>query len=268
MRFNHLVRVGIPQVLTGSRIAFGAAAIIAVSHGNAHLAATLITLGAVTDGLDGPAARWLGGGTTFGIWFDYFSDYVCYIIAPWVLSRLLLPDAGALVEGVLAIPLVTGAIRYARNGLALNTGGPQVPELPGLGTVFYAFVPVTAVFLDAPPAAFAWGPGVFVGMIVTFAVLMNVPLRFPKLATARWASPAVLVLLAVQPFWMTRPIAAATLVIGVGYVLAAAVRPRVVPSAHAPHVSSTARQPCPLERMKRSRSGQSGRAGSTRITSK
>lgn len=240
MRIYDLLRVGIPQVLTGSRIAFGAAAAIAVSRGDAYLAATLVTLGAVTDGLDGAAARWLGGGTSFGIWFDYFSDYVCYIVAPWTLARLLVAPAGPAVEALLAMPLATGAIRYARNGITL-AAGPQAPDLPGLGTVFVAFVPVTAVFLEAPPRAFAGGPGIFVAMIVTFSLMMNAPLRFPKLAKARGVSPAVLILLAVQPFWMTRAIAAATLAIGVAYVLVSTLRWRARPPARGPHTSSTRR---------------------------
>lgn len=239
MRFNDLLRVGIPQLLTASRIVFGAAAVIAASRGETYRAATFITMGAVTDGLDGAAARWLGGGTSFGIWFDYFSDYVCYIIAPWTLARAVLPPSGAVAEALLAVPLVTGAVRYARNGMVLDVARPRVPDLPGLGTVFFAFVPVTAVFLDVAPPAFAWGPVVFLGMIIAFSALMNAPVRFPKLTKARWASPVVLLLLAIQPFWLTRPIAAAALVIGVGYVLVAVLRPGAFAAADGPHISST-----------------------------
>ena len=220
------IRILFPQVLTGSRIVFGAGAAVAVSRGDAYLAATLITLGSVTDGLDGAAARWLGGTTSFGIWFDYFSDYVCYVVAPWLLSRLLVGTPGTVGEAALAVPLVTAAIRYSRNGRTLGAASPRVPDLPGLGTVFFAFVPVTAVFLDVDPHAFAWGDAVFLGTIVIFSALMNAPVRFPKLTKLRGASPLVLVLLAIEPFWMTKPIAGATLVIGISYVLLAAARDR------------------------------------------
>lgn len=209
----------VPQALTGSRILLGAAALVAVSHGDLHLAATLITLGAVTDGLDGAAARWLGGGTLFGIWFDYFSDYVCYIAAAWALSRSLLGEPGYIAEAALAVPLITAAIRYARNGVRLAVSAPEVPPLPGLGTVFFTFVPVTVVFLGVHPPQYRWGAAVFLLMILAFSVLMNAPVRFPKLTRLKGASPAVLILLAVQPFWMTRTIAGATLVIGLAYVL-------------------------------------------------
>jgi len=220
--FGRLARIGVPQALTLCRLACGAGSIVAVARGDAYLAATMITLGAVTDGLDGAAARWLGAVTTFGIWFDYLSDYACYIVAPWCLARLLVPGMGLFGEMAFAVPLIAGAIRYARNGVVLGDAGPHVPELAGLGTVFFAFVPVTAVFLDVDPAASQWSAVVFVGMILVFSALMNAPIRFPKLTKFRGASPAVLILLAIEPFWMTRVIAGATLVIGVSYVILAA----------------------------------------------
>ncbi len=43
------------------------------------VAATFITLGAVTDGLDGWAARRLGVSSPFGALFDYFCDYLCFV---------------------------------------------------------------------------------------------------------------------------------------------------------------------------------------------
>lgn len=227
-----LLRASVPQILTGCRIVLGAAALIAVSRGDVYLAATVITLGAVTDGLDGAAARWLGGGSTFGIWFDYLSDYLCYIVAPWSLARAIFPGTGALYETAVGLPLVTGAIRYARNGALLSTSAPAVPELPGLGTVFAAFVPVTAIFLDVALQPAGWRSALFIGMYLVFSVLMVSPIRFPKLSTLRGASPLVLVLLAVEPFWATRIIAGATLAIGSAYVvigglLAGRVRERI-----------------------------------------
>ena len=50
---------------------------------------------------------------------------------------------------LIALPLVTGAARYARNGLIVIEQTPNVENLPGLGTMFCAFLPVSAVFLDA-----------------------------------------------------------------------------------------------------------------------
>ena len=50
----------IPHLFTGGRLMLGTAALIAAIEGQLYVAATLVTLGAVTDGLDGFAARRLG----------------------------------------------------------------------------------------------------------------------------------------------------------------------------------------------------------------
>lgn len=215
----------IPQLLTASRLVLGGAALIAAIEGNLRLAATLITLGAVTDGLDGPVARALGATSPFGALFDYFSDYLCYIVAPWALSRALveqLAGVGRGMEVLLALPLLTGAIRYARNGVLVAAASREVKELPGLGTVFFAFVGVTAVFTDAG----GWLSGgrlaaLVVVLVSAFSLLMVVPLRYPKLTTIKGASPAVLVLLACMPFVGTRIIAGAAFALGMLYVATA-----------------------------------------------
>ncbi len=220
-----MVRTLVPQLLTGSRLVLGGAALIAAIEGDLQLAASLITLGAVTDGLDGPVARALGASSPFGALFDYFSDYLCYIVAPWALSRALVArgaGVGPGVEVLLALPLLTGAVRYARNGALVAVSAREVRDLPGLGTVFFAFVSVTAVFTDAA----TWLTGaqlaaIIVALVTAFSLLMVVPLRYPKLTTLRGASPVVLVLLACMPFLGTKAIAAATFVLGMVYALTA-----------------------------------------------
>lgn len=217
------MRAVVPNVLTAARIPLGAAAILAAADGHIVRAATLITIGAVTDGIDGWAARRLGGTTSFGALFDYFCDYICFIVAPWMLTRALLAhDPSAVREVLLILPLLTGAIRYTRNGLTVGADPEHVPPLPGLGTVFYAFLSVTAVFLDAPrlidARLFAW---TMTTIVVLFSLLMVSPIRYPKLVAFRGASPLVIVLLACLPFLGTRWLAASTLVVGLLYAIVA-----------------------------------------------
>ena len=83
--WNHLGRVAVPQLLTASRVAFGAAGILAATEGQLYRSATMITLGTVTDGIDGFMSRRLGVSSSFGAVFDYFADYTCFVIAPWML---------------------------------------------------------------------------------------------------------------------------------------------------------------------------------------
>jgi phosphatidylserine synthase len=47
------LRAAAPQVVTGARVGLGAAATVAAFGGRFHAAAALITVGAVTDVLDG-----------------------------------------------------------------------------------------------------------------------------------------------------------------------------------------------------------------------
>jgi phosphatidylserine synthase len=95
-----------------------------------------------------------------------------------------------------------------------------VRQLPGLGTVFFAFVSVVAVFLDAPSRlAPDQLSAALLTLTVLFSALMVAPIEYPKLTNFRGASPAVLVLLAAMPIVGTTVIAAAALAIGSSYVI-------------------------------------------------
>ena len=214
------LRAVAPQVLTGARVALGAAAVIATLDGRYHAAAALITAGAVTDVLDGLLARRLNVASEFGALFDTFSDYLCFVVAPWALTRALVASGGSVAhEALVGLPLLTAAARYARNSLIIVARGREVRELPGLATVFFAFLPVAAVFLDA--RAFAGGPtfsAVLTSFVVAFSLLMVAPVQYPKLSKARGMTAAVLVPLVAMPFFGTRVLAGVMVVGGLLYV--------------------------------------------------
>jgi CDP-diacylglycerol---serine O-phosphatidyltransferase len=214
------LRVAVPQVLTGSRVVLGAAAVVNAWDGRFYQAAVLITLGAVTDILDGLLARRLGVAGAFGALFDTFTDYFCFVIAPWALTRALAGAEGSVVhEALVGLPLLTGAVRYARNSLLIATRAQEVRELPGLATVFFAFLPVAAVFLDA--SALVGAPrlsAILTFFVVVFSLLMVTSVRYPKLTNFRGASTPVLILLVAMPFLGTRVLAGVMLVAGLLYV--------------------------------------------------
>lgn len=214
------LRAAAPQALTGARVALGAAAVIASLDGLLYTAAALITAGAVTDILDGLLARRLNVASAFGALFDTFSDYLCFVVAPWVLTRTLVDAAGSVAhEAAVGLPLLTGAVRYARNSLLIVARGREVRELPGLATVFFAFLPVAAVFLDA--RSLVGGhvlSAVLTFFVVIFSLLMIAPVRYPKLTRARGASAAVLAPLVVMPFFGTRVLACVMVIVGLLYV--------------------------------------------------
>jgi CDP-diacylglycerol--serine O-phosphatidyltransferase len=217
------LRAAAPQVVTGARVGLGAAATVAAFGGRFHAAAALITVGAATDVLDGLLARRLGVASAFGALFDTFSDYLCFVVAPWALTRALVAAGGSLAhEALVGLPLLTGAVRYARNSLLIVAAGREVRELPGLPTVFFAFLPVAAVFLDA--RSLVGGPvlsAALIFFVVTFSLLMVAPVRYPKLARARGATAAVLMALVLMPFLGTRILAGVMAVTGLLYVAVA-----------------------------------------------
>ena len=209
------------HAVTVIRVVLGAAAAVAALDGRLMASATLITICAVLDGVDGKVARWFSTASPFGALFDYFCDYLCFIIAPWTLTRAIVQADGDLPDALLILPLVTGAARYARSSVIVAARDQEVRDLPGLATMFFAFVSVLAVFLDArevlgPPAATV----VVLGLSLVMSLLMIVPIRYPKLTEFPGVSPTVLVLLGAMPLVGTQVIAWAALVIGLAYVVA------------------------------------------------
>jgi CDP-diacylglycerol---serine O-phosphatidyltransferase len=209
------------HAVTAGRVVAGAAAMIAALDGNLMRSATLITICAVLDGVDGKLARFFSTTSPFGALFDYFCDYLCFVVAPWSLTRALVQADGDIADALLVVPLVTGAARYARSSVIVAARDREVRDLPGLATMFFAFVSVLAVFLDARAT---FGPAVAAAIVLTLSVamsiLMVVPVRYPKLTEFPGVSPTVLGLLTAMPLVGTRAIAAAAVVIGLAYVMA------------------------------------------------
>jgi CDP-diacylglycerol--serine O-phosphatidyltransferase len=209
----------VPQALTASRTLLGGTAMFAAIFRKADLAAALITLGAVTDGLDGPLARKLGVASEFGALFDYFADYLCYIVAPSILSFLLMKEpTHPFALAVLGLPLLAGAIRYARNSIWLRNENFAEVGFPGLGTVIYAFFIVTLTYLHLEELIGV----ILLNRLILFVVLMLscmmvLPLRFPKIMKYSWFSVPVLIGFTLMPFFFPRVLAAIALALGCVY---------------------------------------------------
>ncbi len=221
MELRSVIRFLIPQCLTASRAILGGMALLAAIYQEAHWAATYITYGALTDGLDGAAARWLKSTSDFGVLFDLFSDYLCYIVAPMALSLLILPEkpTGA-VLCLLALPLLTGAIRYARNGNWGKTQEFATVGFPGIGTVVYAFFIVTLVFTDLKSL---WGirfvETAMCIVIPALSILTTSSLRYPKLMKYSWFFVIIFTAFMVMPFLWTRLLAGISLSLGCLYTV-------------------------------------------------
>ena len=221
--FCQILRFFIPQVITASRVLLSGAALSSAVFRRTQLTAILITLGAVTDGLDGSLARKLRATTEFGALFDYFADYLCYIVVPVVLSTLLIEQAAdPLALFLLGLPLLAGIIRYARNAIWLRRENFEELGFPGLGTVFYAFFIVTLVFLDLENTigAVMLRRSLFV-IVPWLSCMMVLPLRYPKLMKYKLVLVPILLALCLMTFAFTKFLATCTLVLGFIYAVAA-----------------------------------------------
>jgi CDP-diacylglycerol---serine O-phosphatidyltransferase len=211
----------IPQILTGFRVVLGGLALFQAIRGQAHWAATWITYGALTDGLDGIAARRLKATSDFGAAFDLFSDYLCYIVAPVALSLHFFggePGAGTLI--ILGLPLLAGAIRYSRN---IGWGRTQLFEtvgIPGLATVIYSFCIVTLYFSKAGEViGTEWIRRMLLILVPMLSGLMVSTIRFSKLMKHHWIFFPVMIGFLVMPFAFTQLFASIAFALGFVYTV-------------------------------------------------
>lgn len=214
-RINFLV----PQLLTGFRVVLGGLALFQSMRGQVHWAATCITYGALTDGLDGIAARRLKTTSDFGAAFDLFADYLCYIVAPVCLSLhffAVQPGTGALV--ILGLPLLAGAVRYSRNIEWNRTQVFDIMGIPGLATVIYSFFIVTLIFSKAEELiGIQWIQVMLLILVPILSGLMVSTIRFSKLMKYHWIFFPVMVGFLIMPFAFTRLFASIAFALGFVY---------------------------------------------------
>lgn len=122
----------LPNLFTSLNLFCGFFAVILSIEGNFHLAASIIVIAGLCDGLDGKIARATRTTSKFGVEFDSLADLISFGIAPGVMFYLwAMTPLGRL--GWLAGFLYTicGALRLARfNTQAGSCGGEYFTGLP------------------------------------------------------------------------------------------------------------------------------------------
>jgi len=219
--FQQLLRFAAPQAITAARALLGGWAMLLAVQNDANRAGILLILGLITDRLDGLIAKRLDVSSEFGYRFDCFTDYLFYVVAPTLLAfRLAGSPEGGIVIPALVVPLLTAAIRYARNIGWSRTESFDRLGFRGLPTLIYAFYIVALVFLDREGAI---DKTIFPLLLAVtapiFAALMLAPVRYPKLAMNPWFLITVVAGLNLMPFFQTVLLAWTTLVLGSAYVL-------------------------------------------------
>ena len=142
----------LPNLLTILGLCAGLTAIRLAVEGRFEIAAGLIVLAAVIDGLDGPAARRLRAESAFGAELDSLSDFVCFGVAPGILVFLFAlapaPDPGWIF---VLIYVIGACLRLARFNVGLaappaerSKAAPRFVGVPAPAGAMLALLPVFA----------------------------------------------------------------------------------------------------------------------------
>lgn len=197
----------LPTTFTLGNLFCGFFSMVAASQGRFEVAAVLVIVAGVLDGLDGRIARLTGSTSDFGFQFDSLADVVSFGVAPAFLTySWALAPLGRLGWLAAFCYLVCAALRLARFNLQSRAGDKRffagLPSPPAAGaTACLAFV--MPLGREA-----AWVPVTVASLLVTFAGLMISRFRYRSfkdfdLRSRRsylWALPiaATLVLLAID----------------------------------------------------------------------
>jgi len=177
-RPRFLSRLGLADAVTAGNAALGTLAAAAVAF-DPTLAARLVLLGAVADGLDGVIARRYGG-TAIGPHLDSLADVASFGVAPALIvaatvtgaypldSSPLLFVAGLLVPaGYVALAVIRLAVYNVEDEGAKTTHGVQTT--------------LAATVIAASVLAGLDSPAVVLGLAAVSAPLMVTPVRYPDL---------------------------------------------------------------------------------------
>jgi CDP-diacylglycerol--serine O-phosphatidyltransferase len=144
LSFNRLI----PNLLTMLGLCAGLTAVRFALEGRWHLAAALIVVAAVIDGLDGRLARLLKATSRFGAEFDSLADFLSFGVAPaLVLYLWTMQDLRGLGFAPCLLFAVCSSLRLARFNASLDVApaplaGP--PPKPAYAYNFFTGVPAPA----------------------------------------------------------------------------------------------------------------------------
>ena len=209
MRF--LVRM-IPNMVTMAGLWCGMAAILCALEGAWQSAVTFLLVAALLDFFDGKIARLLGLDTAFGLELDSFADVISFGVAPalviflWSLSDVNL--------GWLWIMIYVSGVtlRLVNFNVAPDTSDQLFSSLPK-GYYFRGLPSPLAGMLCLLPMivsfhyGYAISPYICIGVLVSCAFFMVIPLPFPSikgipLGVAALIAASMVVLLFTPWFWL------------------------------------------------------------------
>jgi archaetidylserine synthase len=219
MKPRFVGRVGPADVVSAANAAVGFLAVVAASV-DVDLAARLVLLAAVADGLDGVVARRYGG-TEAGQYLDSLADVASFAVAPAAVVAAVALETWSLQAGdpaalaALAVGAAFVATATLRLALytALDTDGPTTEGIPS--TLAATLVGSAVLTGMAPPAA-------LVGALALLSYWMVAPVTYPDLLARDALIMGVVHSLAVLvPFALDRTFPWALLFLALAYLLLA-----------------------------------------------
>ncbi|MFC5135952.1 MULTISPECIES: protein sorting system archaetidylserine synthase [Haloferacaceae] len=220
-------RLGLADAVTVANAAVGFLAVVAATVDPA-LAARLILLAAIADGLDGVVARHRGS-TPAGPYLDSLADVASFGVAPATLVAVIVLETGPVEDGTLLVASGIGAaalfvaLAVARLGLytAYDSGSRETVGVP---------TTLAATVLAAAVLAGYTNPVPLVVATAVFAVLMGSTVTYPDLhaqdalvmgfvQAAVVLTPVAHALTDVFPPWIGEGFAFALLFLSGGYLL-------------------------------------------------
>lgn len=178
MQPRFLGRLGLADAVTVANAALGFIA-AAVAMSDPALAARLILLAAIADGLDGVIAR-TRGGTPVGDHLDSLADVASFGVAPAVFVYAVVTDGGTaaletpLFVASLAVPALFVAMAVVRLGFYMLEDRHD-PETEGVQTT------LAATILAVAYLAGITNPTVLLAATAVFVYLMIATVTYPEL---------------------------------------------------------------------------------------
>lgn len=171
-------RLGVADLVTTGNAALGLLAALAATFDPA-VAARLVLLAAVADGLDGVLARKYGG-TPVGPHLDSLADVASFGVAPAVLVAVVATgewtwvDSPALFVASAVVPALYVAMAVVRLGVYNE-------EDEGEKTTHGVQTTLAATIVAAGTLAGMGSPTLLLGLATVLTVLMVTPIRYPDL---------------------------------------------------------------------------------------
>ncbi|SEW01056.1 protein sorting system archaetidylserine synthase [Natrinema salifodinae] len=211
-------RLGVADAVTIANAALGFVAVV-VAAVDIDLAARLILLAAVADGLDGILARRYGG-TDAGPYLDSLADVASFAVAPAVLSFVVVTDGPAIGTDAISTEfLVATAVCALFVAMAVTRLGMYTAyDISGSYTEGVQTT-LAATVLGAAILAHETQPWLVLAVTAAFCYLMVSRIRYPDLLARDAAIMGVVHVLAVLiPDFAGRTFPYALLTLGLAYM--------------------------------------------------